>query len=38
VGDDLLKENYPMIHTVGRAADTGREPRLIDMTWGNEDR
>jgi leucyl aminopeptidase len=32
VGDDLLKENFPLIHAVGRAAD--RAPRLIDMTWG----
>ena len=31
-GDDLLQENHPMIHTVGRASD--RAPRLIDMTWG----
>ena len=32
-GDDLLKDNFPMIHTVGRASD--RAPRLIDMTWGD---
>lgn len=32
-GDDLLKQNLPMIHTVGRAAD--RAPRLIDMRWGD---
>jgi len=32
VGDDLLAENFPMIHAVGRAAS--RAPRLIDMTWG----
>lgn len=31
-GEDLLSANFPMIHTVGRAAD--RAPRLIDMTWG----
>lgn len=31
-GDALLTENFPMIHTVGRASDTA--PRLIDMTWG----
>lgn len=31
-GDALLKANYPMIHTVGRASDD--EPRLIDMRWG----
>ena len=32
-GDELLTQNFPMIHTVGRAAD--RAPRLIDMSWGN---
>jgi leucyl aminopeptidase len=32
VGDDLLKKNYPLIHTVGRAST--RPPRLIDFTWG----
>ncbi len=30
-GDDLLKQNLPMIHAVGRASD--RAPRLIDITW-----
>jgi leucyl aminopeptidase len=34
VGDDLLKENFPLIHAVGRAAD--RAPRLLDFTWGND--
>ena len=33
-GDDLLKQNLPMIHAVGRASP--RQPRLIDMTWGPE--
>lgn len=32
VGEDLLEQNFPMIHTVGRAAD--RAPRLIDFRWG----
>ncbi len=32
VGDDLLDANYPLIHTVGRAAD--RAPRLVDIKWG----
>ena len=36
VGDDLLKENLPLVHAVGRAAD--RAPRLIDMRWGNPSR
>jgi leucyl aminopeptidase len=32
VGDDLLRENFPLIHAVGRAAE--RAPRLIDLKWG----
>jgi len=35
VGDDLLTENYPCIHAVGRAAAPARQPRLIDFTWGD---
>ncbi len=31
-GDDLLAQNFPMIHDVGRAA--ARAPRLIDLRWG----
>jgi leucyl aminopeptidase len=31
VGDDLLAQNLPMIHAVGRASS--RPPRLIDLTW-----
>jgi leucyl aminopeptidase len=31
-GDDLLKENFPMIHAVGRAA--AEAPRLVDFSWG----
>jgi leucyl aminopeptidase len=34
-GEELLAENYPMIHAVGRASP--RAPRLIDLTWGPED-
>ncbi|MEX0971475.1 MAG: leucyl aminopeptidase family protein [Paracoccaceae bacterium] len=34
VGDDLLKENLPMIHAVGRAATDA--PRLVDLIWGDE--
>ena len=33
-GDDLLAQNFPMIHAVGRAST--RAPRLLDMTWGEE--
>jgi leucyl aminopeptidase len=32
-GDDLIKENFPLVHAVGRAAD--RAPRLIDIAWGD---
>jgi leucyl aminopeptidase len=35
VGDDLLAENFPAVHAVGRAA--ARAPRLIDVTWGAAD-
>ena len=31
-GNDLLRDNYPMVHAVGRAST--RAPRLIDITWG----
>jgi leucyl aminopeptidase len=33
VGENLLTENFPLIHAVGRAAD--RAPRLVDIAWGN---
>lgn len=31
VGDQLLDENFPMIHAVGRAST--RAPRLVDLKW-----
>jgi leucyl aminopeptidase len=34
VGDDLLKQNFPLIHAVGRAADGTRRPRLNELRWG----
>ncbi|MGV3576602.1 MAG: leucyl aminopeptidase family protein [Devosia sp.] len=34
VGDDLLAQNFPMIHAVGRAS--AQPPRLLDLTWGDE--
>jgi len=34
VGDNLLSENYPMIHAVGRAA--AQEPRLVHLVWGDK--
>lgn len=33
VGDELLTENYPTIHAVGRASIN--KPRLIDLRWGS---
>jgi leucyl aminopeptidase len=33
VGDELLANNFPAVHAVGRASHAA--PRLIDMTWGN---
>ncbi len=33
VGDELLKQNFPLIHAVGHAS--ARAPRLIDFTWGD---
>jgi leucyl aminopeptidase len=32
-GEDLVCENFPLIHAVGRAA--ARAPRLIDISWGD---
>lgn len=31
-GDALLKQNFPLIHAVGRASS--RAPRLVDLVWG----
>jgi leucyl aminopeptidase len=33
VGEDLLKQNFPLIHAVGQAST--RAPRLIDFSWGD---
>jgi leucyl aminopeptidase len=33
-GDDLLHQNFPAIHAVGRASH--RAPRLIELDWGND--
>lgn len=33
VGDELLAENLPMIHAVGRAS--AEAPRLLDLIWGD---
>ena len=34
VGDELLAQNFPMIHAVGRAGPEA--PRLLDLGWGQE--
>ena len=33
IGDDLLAQNFPLIHAVGAGSD--RPPRLIDVSWGD---
>lgn len=33
-GDDLITQNFPAIHAVGRASH--RAPRLITLRWGDE--
>ena len=32
-GDELLAQNYPMVHAVGRGSV--RPPCLVDLTWGD---
>ncbi|MCA9719462.1 MAG: leucyl aminopeptidase family protein [Myxococcales bacterium] len=34
IGDDLLAQNFPTVHAVGRAS--ARAPRLVDLRWGDE--
>ena len=34
IGDELLVQNYPTIHAVGRASV--HTPRLVDLTWGDD--
>lgn len=33
IGDELLTQNYPVIHAVGRASS--HPPRLLDLRWGD---
>ncbi len=33
-GDELLEQNFPLIHAVGRASSSS--PRLIEMRWGHK--
>ena len=35
VGDELLDQNYPLIHAVGRASENA--PRLLELRWGDPD-
>ena len=35
VGNELLAENFPLIHAVGRASE--RAPRLIELKWGERE-
>ena len=32
-GDDLLTQNFPMVHAVGRASP--RAPRIMELRWGS---
>ena len=32
---DALERGFPMIHAVGKAADRGFAPRLIELEWGD---
>jgi len=32
-GDDLIEQNYPAVHTVGKSSH--RLPHVIDLKWGN---
>ncbi|HEX4158564.1 MAG TPA: leucyl aminopeptidase family protein, partial [Rhizomicrobium sp.] len=34
LGDELIEQNYPLVHAVGRASE--RAPRLLDLRWGEE--
>lgn len=34
IGDELITDNFPAIHAVGRAAAAA--PRLLSLTWGDE--
>jgi leucyl aminopeptidase len=35
IGDKLLKDNFPAVHAVGRAA--AEAPRMIELEWGEKD-
>jgi leucyl aminopeptidase len=33
---DMLEQEYPMVHAVGRAATRHHAPRMIHLTWGDD--
>ncbi len=33
VGDELIEDNYPLIHAIGRASE--HQPRLLKLEWGD---
>lgn len=35
IGGDLLREGYPQVHAVGRAAADRHAPRLLELVWGS---
>ena len=35
-GEALLEQNYPAIHAVGRAAGPHRQPRILELSWGDD--
>ncbi len=32
---DVLEQDYPMVHAVGRAAGRSHAPRMIELAWGD---
>ncbi|WND03318.1 leucyl aminopeptidase family protein [Temperatibacter marinus] len=36
VSGQVLKDEFPAIHAVGRAAAEGREPRLLELNWQSD--
>lgn len=36
IGDQLIEENYPAVHAVGRAATLNRAPRVIEISWNRD--
>ena len=36
VGVDLIREGFPAVYAVGRGAEDGRAPRLVDFSWSRK--